>query len=223
MKRALVAVTTALASVVALAAPAHGATFTVTVGGVASPMMFDPSSLTITVGDTVNFVWGSSSHSTTSGTCAGGVCTASPGWDSGVQSSPFTFPVVFSSTGTFPYFCAVHGPMGMTGTITVNPAVAVRVRSLSASTAGRGVRVRWRAESALGTAGFNVYRELSGRRTKANRSLIPVRGASPTRARAYTFVDRDAPHRGHRLRYWLQALDLAGAKSWYGPAAVARP
>ncbi len=111
--------------------------------------------------------------------------------------------------------------MGMTGTITVDPTVAVRVRSLSAATSRGGVLVRWRIESAFGTAGFNIYRELNGRRTKANRSLIPVRSASSTTARVYTFADRDAPHHG-RLRYWLQALDLAGAKSWYGPAAVAR-
>jgi len=74
------------------------------------------SSTTIKAGDTVqwNFV-DSIAHSTTSGNC----CTANSLWDSGIKSSG-SFSHKFSSAGTFPYFCAVHGSM-MTGTVTVNP------------------------------------------------------------------------------------------------------
>lgn len=74
------------------------------------------STTTIKAGDTVqwNFV-DSISHSTTSGAC----CTPSGLWDSGVKSSG-SFSHQFATTGTFPYYCTVHGAM-MTGMVVVNP------------------------------------------------------------------------------------------------------
>jgi hypothetical protein len=74
------------------------------------------STTTIKAGDTVqwNFV-DSVAHSSTSGTC----CTPSGLWDSGVKSSG-SFSHKFSQSGTFPYYCTVHGAM-MTATVVVNP------------------------------------------------------------------------------------------------------
>jgi hypothetical protein len=71
------------------------------------------------VGDTVQWTWGSSGHSSTSGT---------PGnpdgmWDSGVQNVGFVFSHTFTGAGTFSYFCTPHGLCcGMVGSVTVNPA-----------------------------------------------------------------------------------------------------
>jgi plastocyanin len=74
------------------------------------------STTTIKAGDTVqwNFV-DSIAHSSTSGTC----CTPSGLWDSGVKGSG-SFSHRFTASGTFPYYCTVHGAM-MTGTVVVNP------------------------------------------------------------------------------------------------------
>ena len=71
------------------------------------------NSTTISVGTTVHWVWVDSTHSTTSDT---GV------WDSGVhfESESFAFDRQFTTAGTFPYHCTVHGTM-MGGTVTVNP------------------------------------------------------------------------------------------------------
>ena len=68
---------------------------------------------TISVGTTVHWVWVDSTHSTTSDT---GI------WDSGVhsESEGFTFDRQFTSAGTFPYHCTVHGTI-MSGTVTVTP------------------------------------------------------------------------------------------------------
>lgn len=75
------------------------------------------STTTIKAGDTVQWVFvGGTSHSTTSGNC----CTANGLWDSGVHGSGFLFQRTFTQTGSFPYFCTVHGAM-MTGTVIVNP------------------------------------------------------------------------------------------------------
>src|SRR5262249_32771558 len=102
------------AAAFALAASAGATTFTVTVAP-SGNLTFSPSSLAINVGDTVNWVWGSSGHSTTTGT----PCNADGRWDSGVQNSPFSLSVTFSSAGTFPYFCVPHCFSGMTGQIIV--------------------------------------------------------------------------------------------------------
>jgi plastocyanin len=79
-------------------------------------LKFNPASVTIQVGDTVKWTWSAGTHSTTSGT---------PGapdgiWDSGIQSTPFTFSHTFSDAGSFPYFCRPHGACcGMIGSVTV--------------------------------------------------------------------------------------------------------
>jgi hypothetical protein len=64
------------------------------------------STTTIHMGDTVQWVWISGIHSTTSGTCTG-ACTPDGRWDSGVGSG-MTFSHTFTQAGSFPYFCQVH-------------------------------------------------------------------------------------------------------------------
>ena len=99
------------------AAAGYGKTVTVTVGSSDDPLAFTPSSVTIQVGDTVEWVWGSSDHSSTSGT---------PGapdglWDSGILNIGATFSHTFTTAGTFAYFCEVHGSCcRMIGSVTVS-------------------------------------------------------------------------------------------------------
>jgi plastocyanin len=80
---------------------------------------------TISVGDTIHWVWDSGLHSTTS--VAGSIEV----WDSGNHSPPAFFDHTFTHTGTFWYFCDIHGfdngdgtAGGMAGTVTVVPAPA---------------------------------------------------------------------------------------------------
>jgi plastocyanin len=83
-------------------------------------LTFTPKNVTIQVGDTVQWIWAASDHSSTSGT---------PGhpdgmWDSGVQNTGFIFNRTFTAPGTFNYFCSVHGLCcGMVGSVTVTSAV----------------------------------------------------------------------------------------------------
>jgi plastocyanin len=71
---------------------------------------------TIRPGDSVQWVWVSGVHSTTSGSCTG-ACQPDGTWDSGAGSG-MTFTHTFMQAGTFPYFCTVHGSM-MQGTVVV--------------------------------------------------------------------------------------------------------
>src|SRR5437762_8212068 len=86
----------------------------------AGGLKFTPQDVTIHVGDTVQWTWSASGHSSTSGT---------PGnpdgmWDSGVLNSGATLSFTFTTTGTFPYFCTPHGACcGMIGSVTVTDLV----------------------------------------------------------------------------------------------------
>jgi plastocyanin/glucose/arabinose dehydrogenase len=82
---------------------------------------FSPSTISINAGDTVEWIWKASGHSTTSG---------SPGvpnglWDSGIQNSGFTFFHTFPTSGSFSYYCTPHGVCcGMVGTVNVAAATS---------------------------------------------------------------------------------------------------
>jgi plastocyanin len=73
---------------------------------------FVPAATNIFAGDQVVWTWGSGFHSTTSS-------QTPPLWDSLPQNTPFVFSNTFTSGGTFPYLCTVHG---FTGTINVAAA-----------------------------------------------------------------------------------------------------
>jgi plastocyanin len=106
-----------------------GMVTTVTVGpnGTTS---YSPSSVTIHAGDTVHWVWVSSgiSHTVTSGsggTADGQFCSnggtasvAACATASYAATVGNTYDHTFSTAGTFPYFCEVHGAI-MSGTVVV--------------------------------------------------------------------------------------------------------
>jgi hypothetical protein len=104
-------------------------------------MTFSPATQAINVGDTVHWVWDTSNHSTTSGTCSGGgTCTADGQWDSGVHNTGFTFDRTFNQAGTFPYFCLIHGPAGMTGTIIVKASPGTESPTITGVVPARAVQ-----------------------------------------------------------------------------------
>jgi plastocyanin len=105
---------------------ATAATQTVTVNS----NFYSPSSLTINVGDNVQWNWVSGFHTVTSGsntTPDGKFCSLNNGTASVASctgtaygmSPPYTYTYTFNQTGNYPYYCTVHGA-SMTGTITVN-------------------------------------------------------------------------------------------------------
>ena len=103
---------------------------------------------------------------------------------------------------------------GWTLEITTAPSTAVTMLSFTARALRAGVELRWRTASEADLAGFNVYREQNGKRTKVNRSLIASKGRG-----GYTFVDRAVAKR-KAVRYWIQTVSLDGSRRWYGPAVM---
>lgn len=82
---------------------------------------FSPANVTINVGDTVKWNWENGTHSTSSGSPPG---TKNNIWDSGDNSSPFSYSITFTNAGSFPYFCDIHYPIGMVGSVTVSNSAA---------------------------------------------------------------------------------------------------
>jgi plastocyanin len=98
-------------------------TVTVAVGN-GGNFNYSPASITIHVGDTVQWNFASSGHTVTSGGgCGADNKFCSPGdsnCSSGATSPSGTaYSHTFTDAGSFPYFCATHCSIGMTGTVTV--------------------------------------------------------------------------------------------------------
>src|SRR5262245_34496304 len=88
---------------------------------------FDPSTVNISVGDTVRWTWAASGHSVTSGAgctpdgqfCSPNNMNCSAGT---LNNAGFVYTFTFAQAGSFSYFCIVHCNLGMTGSVNVSAA-----------------------------------------------------------------------------------------------------
>jgi hypothetical protein len=83
------------------------------------------------------------------------------------------------------------------------------------------VRVTWKTESEMNTAGFNLYRGTSPSGpfdTKVNQDLIPP-SADPLTGKEYIYVDQTAQG-GVTYYYELQEVERNGMVNRFGPISV---
>ena len=92
---------------------------------------FNPSSLNVSVGDTMRWVWSAGSHTTTSGVIPGGAAS----WDQPINSTNTVYEYPVTVTGTYNYVCTPHAAMGMIATFTATTFVP----TLSVSPSNRSV------------------------------------------------------------------------------------
>jgi hypothetical protein len=102
------------------------------------------------------------------------------------------------------------------GSSRVTPPTAVSVRAISARATRGGVLVRWRTAQEAGLLGFELEREVAGRRTRVTREVVPAVFGGTAAGRSYSFLDRSAPVA--RARYWVVAVHLDGTRTRHGPA-----
>jgi glucose/arabinose dehydrogenase len=109
------------------------------------PFAFNPNNVTINVNDQVVWTWVSDFHDTVSDTGL---------WNSGIHNTEFVFSHTFTTAGTFPYSCTVHG---FTGAVNVqggntSPTVAITSPTNGASfTAPASVPITATAEDSDGS------------------------------------------------------------------------
>ena len=100
---------------------------------------------------------------------------------------------------------------------------AVEVVGAWARRYGSRVRVDWQTGFEVDNLGFHVYREVDGRRERvtpelvAGTALLAGGGVRVRAGDAYALWD-DAAREGGR--YWLEAWDLSGERTWHGPFEV---
>jgi plastocyanin len=92
-------------------------------------LTFSPSTVNISVGDTVRWTWAASGHSVTSGdstscTSDGQFCSPNNTNCSTCVTSAlgFVYEFTFTQAGNFSYFCCVHCRFGMIGAVNVSAA-----------------------------------------------------------------------------------------------------
>src|SRR4051794_24517771 len=124
-----------------------------------SYQQFSPSTVTINVGDSVQWSWESGPHSVTSGTPN----QPSGLFNSGIHSVGYSFSQTFTQSGNFPYYCMVHGAM-MTGTVKVVVPPPAALVNLS-------TRMRVETGDSVLIAGFII--DGSGDKSLALRGLGP--------------------------------------------------
>ena len=150
-----------LGSLLVVAPPATAATHTITV----QSFSFAPKDIVIQDGDTVIFQWMSGSHTATSGTNPGDA-TAGSLFNFTMDSAHPVGQVTFNGTlGLVPFHCIPHWFVGMTGTITIQPAAPTAVThlvtvrnfefapALTAAAPGDTVRWVWESGSHTTTSG----------------------------------------------------------------------
>ena len=104
--------------------------------GPAGTLTFSPSTVNISVGDTVRWTWAHSGHSVTSGDST--ACTADGQFCSPnntncstcvTSNTGFVYEFTFTQAGSFSYHCCVHCALGMTGTVNVQSGSATWLAS----------------------------------------------------------------------------------------------
>lgn len=74
-------------------------------------LIFTPDQLSVSIGDTIQWVWQNGDHTTTSK----GIPSGAAAWDSPLTASVPVFEYVVLVPGEYEYMCTPHESMGMTG------------------------------------------------------------------------------------------------------------
>jgi plastocyanin len=107
---------------------------------------FDPSTVNISVGDTVRWTWAGNGHSVTSGPpCKVDSQFCSPDdtdcFAGNLSNTGTVYEHTFAEPGVYSYFCAAHCTLGMTGVVNVSGGCAPSGWSAGADLPSTGVRI----------------------------------------------------------------------------------
>ncbi len=103
---------------------------------------FNPSSLNVSVGDTIRWQWDAGNHTTTSGAIPSGAAS----WDEIINSSNLNYEYRVTVSGVYNYVCTPHAAMGMVASFTAAGAAP----TLSVTPSNRSVA------ASAGTTSFSI-------------------------------------------------------------------
>jgi Peptidase family C25/Lamin Tail Domain len=103
------------------------------------------------------------------------------------------------------------------------PATEVELASFEALQVRGGTLLQWETGYEVDNLGFNLYRDVEGRRVRINPSLVAGsafvagQGVRMTAGRGYRWFDRQGTAGS---RYWLEDVDINGSRKLYGPVTA---
>jgi hypothetical protein len=113
------------------------------------------------------------------------------------------------------------------GNLSMGAPSAVNLSSFKASGYDNGVHLNWNTGFEAENLGFNIYREVAGKRTLVTPDIIAgsaLMTGSATRLEAgqsYGWWDK-SPGDHQDARYWLEEIDVNGSRTMHGPFEVNR-
>jgi uncharacterized repeat protein (TIGR01451 family) len=176
------------------------------------------------------------SYTATQGSCseAGGTVTCLLGTMANGGTATVTVLVIPNQAGQVSNTASVtatQDPSGASSTWveTVTQPTRITLRTFTAhvitdKNGANHAALLWQTGGEAHNLGFNVYREENGNRVRMNPSMIAgsallMRGALPKHAgRSYSWIDASAEAPG--ASYWLEDVDVNGARTMHGPVAV---
>ena len=108
-----------------------------------------------------------------------------------------------------------------TGVCEYGEPTAIKLISFTATPSPDGMVLKLRTGRDVANLGFNLYREVGGKKVKLNATLLAGTAlmggirTTFTAGQVRRWVD-NAPVAGGR--YWLEEVDARGPRTWYGPA-----
>lgn len=133
---------------------AHAVTRNVSV----SDFVFTPATMTVNIGDVVQWNWVSGGHTTTSMAIPAGAAA----WNSPITSNSTTFSYTVTTAGTYNYVCTPHAP-SMAGSFTAVAAMPLELRSFSGKVTGSGNLLNWETITEKDVQSHIVERSADGR------------------------------------------------------------
>lgn len=90
-------------------------------------LTFEPNTTTVTVGDTIRWVWTEGVHTTTSTD----VPANAAAWDSPLTSEVPVFEYIVTVAGNYNYVCTPHASLGMTGSFIATGTLGISSKAMN--------------------------------------------------------------------------------------------
>jgi plastocyanin len=142
-----------------------------------SGVSFVPNNLSITAGDTVTWTNNTGIHNVN-----GNAGTNPVAFGNGPATANWTYSFPFTVPGTYTYQCDPHLSLGMTGTITVNPAPTQPCSELffseyiEGSSNNKALEIYNPTSGPINLANYTVYRANNGSTTPSSSGILTLSG-----------------------------------------------
>jgi hypothetical protein len=165
---------------------------------------FSPSTLNVSVGDVIRWVWLTGTHTTTSVTIPVGAAT----WDSPMDVTHTAFDYTVTKPGAYSYQCTFHAFLGMTATFTASGSLPIILSNFVVGTQNNKPLIYWSTQSEVNADYFSIRKSVNGT-DFYDIGKVPATGNS-TVERKYSFIDRALSSVNSFVYYSLAIVDMDG-------------